>query len=758
MTKKTTLIVLLFSIFTSISFAQNLPLKLFWNGKTNEAIALSKKILLNKNTYSNQELSSSYDFLAEYNIDQGHYEAFLKFVNLDFKTNHRTAFDSAFFYARIANYYHCYINPDSSLYFFLKAKDCFSKATLNLTDSNSIARYYGYLGNASRNLRYRNVSLLDSANLFAKTAFTQAVNHRKYATFLIDEISNFTNKKGKKLKFKQDYSNCISHLKLAEKKASEIFKNKKSDLHSRIFNLWALAERLNSNISISHKLTKMARSSLIDNKIVLNPFEYAASLNADASLKLSQYREKKNRIKLVYEAEKLLKISIPYWEKFLKKELYFSKKNFDDRYSLNPYNKLTIVYYELYKFTKNINYLYKIQGLSEIIKFTDITSNKKALLNDSLNKELSKKIQNLCSKNNYAIINFIGSNNPNNLIAIVSIPDTTLIISCSENEFTKHITFDYSIKDIVTDPLKNKLLINILKEAYHLCFQNINAVLEKKKINKVHIITHGLISGINFDLAITDSISKNLLIESTLINKYNFMYHSNAYSLLHAKNNIAIYKGVEILAPNYKNTKFPEIIFGKTLPEKIKSLFQINISFNNNNHVFFQNNELIQFIGHINSHEFSNQQYLILNDTDEIKSDDILQHNLSGSSYLLNGCASNVGKYEMNNRINNLPSYLISRNAIAVISTLWPIDDKENTEFLEQFYHYLSEGMISSEALRKTKLYFAKRNYPPSMWGAYLYYGNDFYLLKKETSYLYLVLGIGMLFMIVAIRVISKRK
>ena len=40
----------------------------------------------------------------------------------------------------------------------------------------------------------------------------------------------------------------------------------------------------------------------------------------------------------------------------------------------------------------------------------------------------------------------------------------------------------------------------------------------------------------------------------------------------------------------------------------------------------------------------------------------------------------------MNNKINNLPNYLLNQNATAVIGTLWPIDDKENAFFLEKFY------------------------------------------------------------------------
>jgi CHAT domain-containing protein len=358
------------------------------------------------------------------------------------------------------------------------------------------------------------------------------------------------------------------------------------------------------------------------------------------------------------------------------------------------------------------------------------------------------KLQTLCKKNNYAIINYIASTSPNNLIAVLSLPDTTLLISCSENEFLKNVSFGIYVTDIFTDPLKTHTAKKTLGNAYNLCFKNLDVVLQKKGIKTVHIITHGLINGINFDLALTDTSSSNAFIKSNLLNTYNFLYHSNASELCHYKNTTPIYSSIDVLAPDYKKTSYPEIIFGKTLIEKIKSLFNVIVYANNNDESFFKRNRLIQFIGHIKSHEFSNQQYLVLSDSTDIKSDAIINYDLTGSSYLLNGCASNIGKHEMNNKVNNLPNYLLNQHATAVISTLWPIDDKENAEFLEKFYTYLSDGMLSSEALRQTKLYFARNNYPPSMWGAYLYYGNDFYLHQKETTNFYLYISIGLILIV----------
>ena len=752
MIKKTIFFVFVLIFEWPANFAQTLPLELFWLGKTDQALKSSKKIVLKKNSYSKKELISCYDFLSEYYLDQGHYEASLKFINLQFSIQHQTAFDSAFFYARTANYYHCYVNPDSSQYFCGKAKQSFKRVTLSSVDSNSVARYCGFLGNALRNTSSRSLTILDSAILFSKLNFTKAVNHRKYATFLIDEMTGYATRKGNKEKYNHHTICCIAHLKQAEQVANQIFSNKKSDLHSRIYDLWALAERIKGNTKLSHDLTQRARKSLMDKQIVFNFFEFAASLNADASNKISQYRDKKRDVQLLLEAEILLKKSIPYWECFLYEELRFSKKSFDDRYNLNPYVKLSVVYYELFKLTKKTEYVYIIQGLSEITKYTNNVSDKRPFFDIAHNQKMISKLQALSKKNKYAVINYIPSTNPSNLMAIVSLPDTTLLITCSEEEFLRDLSFGIYVTDIFIDQVKTYKAKKIFGEAYKLCFKNINVVLQKKGIKTVHIITHGLINGINFDLAFRDTLSSNAFIESNLLYTYNFLYHSNASELCNYKNDPPVYSSIEVLAPDYKNTSYPEIIFGKAFLEKIKSFFNVEIYTNNSENTFFKKNRLIQFIGHIKSHEFSNEQYFVISNNDGIKSNAILDYDLTGSSYLLNGCASNSGKHEMNNKVNNLPNYLMNQHATAVISTLWPIDDKENAEFLEKFYTYLSEGLPSSVALRKTKLYFATKNYPPCMWGGYLYYGNDFYLNKKESNNLFvyisitLILIVGLLF------------
>lgn len=62
--------------------------------------------------------------------------------------------------------------------------------------------------------------------------------------------------------------------------------------------------------------------------------------------------------------------------------------------------------------------------------------------------------------------------------------------------------------------------------------------------------------------------------------------------------------------------------------------------------IIFLKNKLIQFIGHIESHEFSNEQMLIINDSENINSNAILSYDLTGSSYLLKYYLTTIERLE----------------------------------------------------------------------------------------------------------------
>jgi CHAT domain-containing protein len=738
--------------FTSVNlFSQRLPLNLYWSGKTDSALLISNKILFNKKTVLASELANAYDFLAEYNLEQGQFENNFKYITLKFKTTKNTSIDSALYFARLANYYNCFVILDSVNYFFCKASKAFLHHSFKIGDKLNYARYYSYIGNATRNSIYRNVKLLDSAIILCDNNFLKALHYRRYATFLSD-LLNLSEQQWKINNNLNLYKKSISCLSNAERLATKIYPNKKSCLHGSIYKIWAVILKYRRLVYKSLDLVNKTKLALVVNDSVINNSDYSAIITWEASTNMSLFYKTKN-INYLFKNEELLINSISVWEKFYKKVNEDYIKGFDDQFGINPYQKLLAVYFQLYQSTKNQLYISKCYSLIEFIK--NINKQHDGTLLSKNNSEIFDSISNYCKRKNCSVINYFITHNPVFTIAIISLPDTTLMINCSVNN--DYIPLNHSNRIFQRDTIRNndfkfKKLNYLMYEAY---FLKIDSVLSKRKITNVAIINDGFLNSLSFDLLQTDSIRNRTFFQPSLIKKYKFSYFSSGHVLLKNNTETIRYKQLNILLPKYNATNYSHLIFGERLEDQIGLLFNINNIFKGRS--FLDKNQLLQYLGHVKSDDNAREQYLILNDSEVISSNFFFKKNLEGSSYLLNGCGSSIGREIRFDKVKSFPYILLNQNANAVITTLWPIDDKDNAEFLEKFYNYLSEGLSSSDALRQTKLYFAKNNYSPSMWGAYIYYGNDFYLSKKETSYLYIYISIGMILVIAIIFIFLKK-
>ena len=109
---------------------------------------------------------------------------------------------------------------------------------------------------------------------------------------------------------------------------------------------------------------KRAKEALEDTKKISHYAEYSSICSWEASSNLNLFY-KTHDIKFIYETEKTLLISIPAWEKYLENEKLSGIKSFDDQYSINPYQKLVVVYFELYKAKKDNIYLAKCYSFIE---------------------------------------------------------------------------------------------------------------------------------------------------------------------------------------------------------------------------------------------------------------------------------------------------------------------------------------------------------------------------------------------------------
>lgn len=270
---KSTILVCLCCIYI-ISFSQKLPLALYWTGKTDKAISLAKDIIENKSSFTKDELSNAYDFMAENSLDQAHFENNRIYLDLQFKLKHNTTLDSALYFSRVANYYNCFIMTDSANLYCRKAFAIYNNVKKCNKDSVSVSRFYSYLGNAGRN-SFRDIRFLDSAIVYSNNTFLKSLHYRRYATFLTDLIAGLNQKQWKDKKPQKCYANCIFFITKAEELANKIYPDEKSNLHGRIYNIHALAEKYRGNIDKSLIYSDKAKQSIVSKNTVLNNFEYA---------------------------------------------------------------------------------------------------------------------------------------------------------------------------------------------------------------------------------------------------------------------------------------------------------------------------------------------------------------------------------------------------------------------------------------------------------------------------------------------------
>jgi CHAT domain-containing protein len=745
---------------SSYSFSQILPINLHWSGKTDSAILIANKIIKNKSLRSKIEVLNAYDFLAEYNLELGHFKSNLSYLIKYFELNKNTSIDSALFYARVANYTLCYMLHDSTQFYCTKAISAFKNVVKKNEDSIKIARYYSYFGNAARNTKYINSAIIDTAIAYSNNSYLKALHYRRYATFITDTL-NIESKAAWQSKALLDrYKKCIYCITTAEKFATKIYPNKKSYLHATIYKIWSLAERYKGNEAQSVMQIKRAKEALEDTKKISHYAEYSSICSWEASSNLNLFY-KTHDIKFIYETEKTLLISIPAWEKYLENEKLSGIKSFDDQYSINPYQKLVVVYYELYKAKKDNIYLAKCYSFIEFIKNNRTLKDERYSFSPSYSKQNLDTISKMCIKKNGAVINYFITSHPYMLLAIVTLPDTTFLIECSSNKNRNIVShfYKYDLFNALLFKNDSEKSKKIGYSIYDLYFMKIDSILKKRKINDVVIIPTENSYMLNFDLLQTDTVPVKSIFQSALINRYKFTYITSADVLINVSKTIKTYNTINLLVPMYNSKIYSTLYSSKKLIDELSKNFNFIKIEKDNITVFFEKNKLIQFIGHTKANTYSKDQKIILSDTNNINSSAILKNDLTGSSYLINGCNSNLGKQEQYSTTNSLPYQLMKQHANSVTSTLWNLDDKENAEFLEKFYGLMAEGLASSDALYQTKLYFAKQNYSPSMWGAYVYYGSDFYLTKKNmlNNYWYLVIIIALSVLLI-IKLYKNRK
>jgi CHAT domain-containing protein/Flp pilus assembly protein TadD len=94
----------------------------------------------------------------------------------------------------------------------------------------------------------------------------------------------------------------------------------------------------------------------------------------------------------------------------------------------------------------------------------------------------------------------------------------------------------------------------------------------------------------------------------------------------------------------------------------------------------------------------------------------------------ISACDTERGKIVRGEGVQAFSRALLSAGAASSLTTLWPVDDEQSSEFMKQFYYFLiHEHMPKAEALRVTKLQFFHSNEKlaaPRLWAAFILNGD----------------------------------
>ena len=173
-------------------------------------------------------------------------------------------------------------------------------------------------------------------------------------------------------------------------------------------------------------------------------------------------------------------------------------------------------------------------------------------------------------------------------------------------------------------------------------------------------------------------------------------------------------------------------------------------------------------IVHISSHSFlMKDQPLVLFSPQQDESDDgflelgeIVQLNLNAELVVLSSCRSGLGKIDVSEGIIGMQKAFFEAGSKSVILSLWDVNDKYTSYFMNDFYKHLAENKSKSEALRQAKLDFIQNHSAnPYYWSAFILSGNPSSIkLQKATSFQFDYILIAILLLAIIYLLYSKKR
>lgn len=145
------------------------------------------------------------------------------------------------------------------------------------------------------------------------------------------------------------------------------------------------------------------------------------------------------------------------------------------------------------------------------------------------------------------------------------------------------------------------------------------------------------------------------------------------------------------------------------------------------------NYKIIHFATHsLLDEKIANRSALVLNLDDNPEEDgffqarEIYNAKLDAELVVLSACQTAKGKIEKGEGIQGLSRAFFYAGTKSVLASLWNVNDKSTSEFMKNFYNYLTKAKTKQEALCLTKIKMLESEYhQPYYWAAFILIGES---------------------------------
>ncbi|MBL7559299.1 CHAT domain-containing protein [Olleya sp. YSTF-M6] len=780
----------------------------FWkNGNLKKAISINKKIINHKELkktkndgirkrllknlgYFNYLIKEYYESLYYYNqatlisgFEVESAKSYKKIGQIFFVLgdyyNAEKYYDKALTYAKTTNlnlYIGICIEASINLK-KTKVKKKFSKGVLILQSAIKIINDNKNVTTKKRILEtYTSLGDLYNEFLFLnkKSNFKQAYNNYKISLKIakqtkdFQEIANILNSIGF-LHLAADKNNTIDHFKKSLKYSTENLIS--STIYSNLSNYYKQKEQLNLSLeninkavnllttnkqdSLSKELLKTNKhkfyllNKLIDKGIILNKLsKYEDALKTfkkcDYLLDLVRYESNSISSKLFWQ-EKATRLFTEatktcYFLNDTKSAFYFIEKNkailLLENINKQKYNQNDEINFEIFKNLKMSDY--KTVDFSNESKIMDL-----------------KEVQNNLPLNT-VLLDYIINDDFGYLIS-VSKHYIKLYKICNLDILAKYITsYLQLISKPITDRSNLKKLEVLSKKITKIIlpFQ-----LDKNNYTKLIISPDYNLQNIPFESLNYNNKFLIETFETSYIYSYSYLIKNNIIKREPKKQLISFapyafnYDKLETL--NYsliESEEISEILDGKNFEKELAVLKNFEGNINDFN--------IINISSHANASDSINP-WIAFKDQ-KLYLDDIYKTKNQAELVVLNACKTSLGEIKKGEGVFSLARGFFRSGSKSVVSSLWNVNDKSNSEITINFYKYLKKGFTKSAALRQAKLDYLKTHNlseaSPYYWSSLILIGDDSAIQLKKNHKQLIYNAIAVILAVFLILFIKKSK